>query len=388
MRIRNIGNKVYENGKFLHLYWSLGSTVSRIATWLGLESYEGQTMGGIIGTAIIPKIEKGESAIIKIPWSIQDSDSSLIRNDNFSILAFISKNESAESSLSVFEDQLLDIKRDNNIALKSISTIKNSISQQYKEVYVRNYHRNIGVYDIALNPTTLSQTTTDHVIATMFLSENLYNAWKAGGAKGQGITDKSNDGKYIIEIDNGYGCLQNIVLRNYEIGKIKIGFTSNYFSSKMHLYNLKQSLSGNNIIGGELLIKPATQAIKDLIYTTPNSASTITLAVKQSTESTTWFDESGNIIGTGNSVEVQPTPNNRRYSVRISSEEGEDVTSSIELQPTVGIKNVGCTHSNTTLTVDLYRGCLTSLGSLFFRSIRLKNKAFMLKFSAKAFVMS
>ncbi|MBD5221710.1 MAG: hypothetical protein HDS70_05000 [Bacteroidales bacterium] len=36
----------------------------------------------------------------------------------------------------------------------------------------------------------------------------------------------------------------------------------------------------------------------------------------------------------------------------------------------------------------LWRGCLASLGSLFFRSVRLKNKAFMLKFSAKAFAMS
>lgn len=360
VRIHNIGDKQYENGKFVHLYWSFGSTVNRVATWLGHETCNGLTTGGVIGSAAIPAIAKGESTIIKIPWSISQSDSTLIGNDNFSILAFISKNRSADSSLYVTQTLLSDIKDNHNMALKNVSTIKASIPRSYKEVYVRNFHSNIGIYDITLNPATFSQMTKNETTATMFLSENLYNAWTYGGSLGQGITDKSHDGNYIIEIDNSCGSLKNITLRSYEIGKIKIGFvTNNKVFNKSDpqklFFNLKQSHANGSIIGGEVLIQYATNSLGGLISTAHISSSKVRVSVDQpQISSTTWFDQAGNMIGTESSVEVQPTPNNKKYSVSVVFENGNENISSIELEPALGLKSVSHASDYSTLNIELY----------------------------------
>lgn len=347
--------KVYNRGKekstgknWMHIYWAEASAGIRPQTWKGRELYNGtEVTGGMIEPINIPPIEPGDSATIRIRWSLP----AMLENHPDENLHFCLLGRILDTP---YDDGYVDgkpyfyVKESNDQAQKNVTIITKSNLLKPYNVFVRNIYNRSQNYSLELRPRTYSDGKIFSVAdVEMEMTPRIYNAWSRGGKQAQGVTYQTlPNGTKKLKFVSRVNKISNVSMNGIEFDKVSLKFiftTTQTFNRETYTLDLIQRDENDSIIGGETFIiqSPLTQAGKLPIEKAPTPEGEIRLSVDDDAYSSfLWRDEDGNDIGYTQNITVIPSANNDLISVTAITPEGELANGSISLASEFGIESI------------------------------------------------
>jgi len=363
VKVHNRGKADYTGtNKYVHVYWALASTSVTQATWKGLKvNANGNITGEHLRAVPIPKINAGDSAIVKVTWQLP---ADLMGNvgDNgtekhhFCLLAKIMDSyldDGYAEGVSYF-----DVKGSNNQAQKNVSIVSRTELNMETDVFVWNMLDVEEPFSLEIVPCTdADKEIYSNAKIEVEMAPVVYSAWAKGGSMSNGISATSSN---IVEFTSEESRLEGIRLASNEYDKIslKFKFSNAEATEKTYSVDLIQRDSNGDIVGGETFVVEApvlTEAAPNVTVTS-NEAGLYTLSADSAgNQYILWADNNGHIVGEGASISVNPAVQGREYSAAMVSADGYLSTQAILLDTSYGIKSVSCdaTGSNN-MEITLY----------------------------------
>lgn len=358
IRVHNRGLMKYEGGQFAHLYWAKASLNFSDKSWKGLEKYNNLPTGGHAGSVIIPPIEPGESAVVKIEWNMGDIILAKIPDDfdrhHFCLLAKIMDSrddDGFEIGKGYFSPEM-----SRKQAQKNVTIILREELDLQKLVFVRNGYDSPRKYCIELKPRTqLDERVYQKADIEMELSQPVYDAWIMGGANAYNIT-QSSVAPRVFKFISPESRIEAVSLDSSQFDKLgmKFDFHTSTLLGESYKLDLIQRDENGAIVGGETFIvqspkrvlEPFNPDIKGL------GGNAFLLSVDNAeVRGVTWRNSQGEIISQTDSVIVKPTVSESRYTVSGITEDGSLAKSEISLDALIGIESA--TVSNNKIRVRL-----------------------------------
>ena len=371
-RITNRGRQPYlvndendPNCQYIHFYWAKASTALTPEAWKGREIYKNCVTGEHLRSVPIPSLQPGEEVIVSRSWLLPE-DWKDDQDFHYCLLARIMDD--------FLDDEykpgmIYEPKNSKKIAQKNLTLISQNSSNSSNEVtvFLRNPNFMTGNYSLELRERhSLSPNTQPRLfsVATVdvTLSQPIYEAWKRGGSKVIGAIKSSSLQKPLtFTFLSNSDLLQDISLEKNEFEKIKIkvNFKSTYTPTGLYSYtfDLIQRDENGNIIGGEaFILREALTSLPpiDIVQEHIGSNTKLSVVLPNSNYTYEWYNQDGQEIGTGDSINVIPTSNSTTYSVLAFSNQGEKGEGKITLIPETGIKRTYPPLVDSTLGVELY----------------------------------
>lgn len=378
-RVHNRGKKAYEGGtQYVHNYWAKASTGFTHNSWQGNETYvNGEITGGPMYAVVIPRIEAGESRIVKTTWALpQDLIGSSADNDtekhHFCLLAKIldTPSEPWHNKTFTYNPQLNS--KEAQINLSIISKIDLATGTN---VFVRNVKDASQKYTLELIPRTFNdEKIYNYASIIMEMSQPVFNAWERGGLKSVNVNRVPSISNRAVEFKSKDSKLEAISLEGNEFDKVSLKFNFNETVSlfKKFTIDLIQRDEKGKIIGGETFEVEAPRVINTPIIITPilkeNGNTLLSVNVNQN-ETVRWEANDGTVISESDSVEVRPQfKSDNIYRVYMLSETGDLSTGSIKLDSNVGFEYVAFDEQKDILKI-LLKDNVPELASIIVSSV-------------------
>jgi hypothetical protein len=339
VRVRNRGcvNSTVSANSTLKLYWVKSTTgVSWPTSFDGsLSTSGGSPLGGLIGSAVIPSIDAGGSAMLEFQWNPVDPSNypqvGGYAPTDFCLLARIESNVDPMTFPETTQ-HWVNVKNNNNIIWKNIVILdadptnftaggggsSGATGRHYGSVYVSNPTSETVSFDMHfladLNPEIVNYSDI-----TVSMTQELWNIWQEGGAilKGDFKDVSIDDDVKKIQILSPETILKNITMPSgglYPIA-IEFNFHSDDFANLLpeYQYRIQQRYSNTNqIMGTETYIVRTGNR-------TPINADAGSDRLISDGESTdlsatdigvpaiyNWYDQGGNLIYSGKDLSVSP----------------------------------------------------------------------------------
>lgn len=350
VKVYNRGKEKFTGNKWVQVYWANASTAIAPKTWKGRELYANKfATGGFLEVQPVPNIAPGDSATVRIRWSLPNMLEEF-PNDNlhFCLLAKIMDTP--------YDDGYVDGKpyfyvlESNKQAQKNISIITKSLTLKPTNIFVRNISNNTKNYTLELVPRTPADKGLFSLSnVEMEMAPKIYDAWVRGGKQSTGVSlveNTATNGNKKLKIIKSENSISGVNLSNNEFDKISLKFLfdkAGSLTSKTFTYDLIQRDEEGNIIGGETFIVETPNKYGDevVIKPTPIPGGEIRLSVKEDGYSSyIWKDGEGNDLGSSDEITIKPTMKNNQVSVTALTADGEMATGTISLTSEYGIKSI------------------------------------------------
>lgn len=382
VKVYNRGKETFTGNKWVQVYWANASTTITPKTWKGRELYANKfATGGILEVQPVPTIEPGDSATLRIRWSLPNVLEEF-PNDNlhFCLLAKILDTP--------YDDGYIDGKpyfnvlNSNKQAQKNVSIITKSLTLKPTNIFVRNISDKTKNYTLELVP----RTPADKGLFLMSnveveMTPTIYDAWVRGGKLSTGVSLAENtatNGNKKLKIIKSENSISGVNLSKDEFDKISLRFLFDKVSpltSRTFTCDLIQRDEDGNIVGGEtFIIESPDKYVSDVIIDkNPTPKGEIRLSVdNEEYSSYLWKDGEGNDLGSTNEITIKPSSKNSVISVTALTSTGEMATGAISLTSEYGINSIrkiseslieiefkNETLSNSMLTVTSIDTCAT-----------------------------
>ncbi len=335
VRIRNAKNFASTGTEKLFLNWAkAGVDLRWNKSWIG-DTYfyygnDSVPQGGVIGLAngiTIPSIPANDSIDIKVTWFVPRAedytDYTEFQDENddelwhFCLAARIHDGETIPNENTNNTSMGYFVVNSNNVAWKNLSVLHSA--QNSAIVSVSNPHNATAIFRLEYNSFTNSGNEPLSKFADVYLTldENLYDIWAANKYQGSGFRLAGNN---RILLTGQKAVLAGISLPPNTIYtfKTEVQFYAQSVSEDPNFeFDIAQyGYDSNNLpelIGGEsyLAIRNLdrsfeAEALQDATIFV-NDPVTFTATPISENASYTWYDQSGNIVGTGLTLTVTPS---------------------------------------------------------------------------------
>lgn len=348
--VHNRGKKAITGGRWVRIYWALGSTHIAQTTWKGREvnKHGNRTGTTIISQTLTPEgrvLNPGDSITFSIPWALDEPLNSENETRHFCIAAKI-MNTPFEDGYVPGEIYIAP-RAYKTHAQKNLTIIDKKNLNGWNDIYMRSNSDSAQPYSLELKPRTSIDANLFYVAnVNVRLKKSISSGWLAGGGSGIGCRGVlTSDTMSVIKITSPNNSIQNIILGPHAVDHIGLGISfknPNVLRGNYKLDLIQKDKHGT-IIGGEtFLINPFEKSTALLTIVTGDSLGegTILTANSEDFASVTWQNCDGDDIGTGKSVVVKPSPGNYEFSACGITEDGEIAFASISLEDQYGIESL------------------------------------------------
>lgn len=350
VKVYNRGKEKFTGNKWVQVYWANASTAIIPKTWKGRELYANKyATGGILEVQPVPEIEAGDSATVRIRWSLPNMlEEFPDDNLHFCLLARIMDTPYDDG----YEDgkPYFNVLGSNKQAQKNVSIITKSLTLKPTNIFVRNISDNTKNYTLELVPRTPADIGLFSLSnVEMEMTPKIYDAWVRGGKQSTGVSlveNTATNGNKKLKIIKSKNSISGVNLSKNEFDKVSIKFLFDKAGSltpKTFTYDLIQRDEDGNIVGGETFIVETPDRFAGVIEIDPIPVpgGAIRLSVDDDKYSSySWKDGEGNDLGSTNEITIKPTAKNNLVSVTALTTEGEMATGEISLSSEYGIKSI------------------------------------------------
>lgn len=350
-RIKNIGVKPYINGNTtINLYWALSSLYLTEDQWRG---YDKDNQGGkIIEKGVKGTIEAGGDTIILTKKTF-DNASDYTSDDYLPICILARIDETNKDELITDSDKIVAAWESDQIAQNNTLSLLTTKDNNFN-VILCNVDNITKFYKLQITTNNNHLLENNKAEISLKVSPPLEEAWKGSGEQGSYVEfDNENPG--FIRIKNDSAIISDIALSARARGYIsmKCSFIAEKPIEKDSTYDIDVVLIDNATgrwIGGETF--RIHQSARPAISTDINSTlmnGHLTLSAENSSEQVSykWYDSKGNLIGTGNSINVPASSSESEFTVRSESlEDGAVSYSKVNVSPVSAIKSLENTKSS------------------------------------------
>lgn len=343
VKVHNRSPRAYPSagGEYLHCYWTRASTS---ADWKG----EGENSGGIVGSAPIPALAPGDSAVIRLDWPLPATLSGNMTASgspwHLSLQAEITSTPNPRPT------KLRDALSSRRVARKTLSVIDSRDISRGASVMVCDVSTGPYGLEVRERPQTGKKGifSKAEVILTLPAVDNTARIPSFGGDDHTGDTG-------LIATPAG---LVTVTLRPKGLL-----VTDTYWKDCPYTFDLIQHDTTGKIVGGAAFTidyeMTASLPIDSLVVgrtvtlTADTSADPSSADTSSGFAHTYWLDKDGNPLGTGCSVTVRPTRDSDRFTAVSVTAEGSVRSGSVSLSPRAGIREVRTDATGRPETVEL-----------------------------------
>ena len=333
-KVYNHGVKPFDSKMYVNYCWTNSSLVIPADMWKGLVngSYdmdEHGVYGATAGTKTIKdRIAPGDSITLEHRYYFTDSDFDEASADNFNmcVLAYMTKLP-RNYNFPLDEGGYADLK--NCTRLVQNNTISKDFGVQDKEYYYAVLP-NISVKDMDCSVYVVPNASTKRLLTDaevgIKISEQAVASLNSSNFAVDGIR-KSPSVKGQLDILSPNSCIRSLRLAPQQVEKVSVNcnFKADTDITEAKTYDVQLMVVDNktgNAVGGQtyrFVSKPRI-AMDAEIYKTIQPGKTTLSAGNVSEESTyEWYDENGNLVGTGASISVPSSSSSKEYSLKIKA---------------------------------------------------------------------
>ena len=351
VRVHNRSPRAYPSsgGEYLHCYWTRASTSAIPADWKG----DGEN-GGTVGSAPIPALAPGDSAVIRLDWPLPATLSGNMTASgspwHLSLQAEITSDPKPGPKGGKGNDTFTDPLSSRRIARKTLSVIDSRDISRGASVMVRDVSSGPSGLEVRERPQTWNKGihSKAEVILSIPADGNTARIPSFGGSDPT-VTPG------LLATPPG---LVTVTLRPKGLL-----VTDSYWKDCPYTFDLIQHDSTGKIVGGAAFTidyeMTATLPIDSLVV-----GRTVTLTADTSSDSsaeetssgsplTYWLDKDGNTVGTGSSLTVRPTRGSDSFTAVSVTPDGRVRSGSVSLSPRAGIREVRTDATGRPETVEL-----------------------------------
>lgn len=351
VRVHNRSPRAYPSSgsEYLHCYWTRASTSATPADWKG----DGEDAGGTVGSAPIPALAPGDSAVIRLDWTLPATLSGNMSASgsprHLSLQAEITSDPKPGPKGGKGNDTFTDPLSSRRIARKTLSVIDSRDISRGASVMVRDVSSGPYGLEVRERPQTWNKGihSKAEVILSIPADGNTARIPSFGGA----------DPTVTLGFLATPPGLVTVTLRPKGLL-----VTDSYWKDCPYTFDLIQHDSTGKIVGGAAFTidyeMTATLPIDSLVV---GRSVTLTADIPEDTTDDTtagspftyWLDKDGNTVGTGGSVTVRPTRVSDRFTAVSVTAEGSARSGSVNLSPRAGIREVRKDATGRPETVEL-----------------------------------
>ena len=351
VRVHNRSPRAYpaDGGEYLHCYWTRASTSATPADWKG----EGENGGGTVGSAPIPALAPGDSAVIRLDWILPEVLSGNMTSTgaprHLSLQAEITSDPKPKPTKGKGDDKFTDPLSSRRIARKTLSVIDSRDISRGASVMVRDVSTGSYGLEVRERPRTGKKGILSKAEVILSIPATVEKA----RVPASGSDDHLND-TLLLATPPG---LVTVTLRPKGLL-----VTDTYWKDCPYTFDLIQHDATGKIVGGAAFTvdhgMTATLPIDSLVV---GRSVTLTADIpEETTDGTTagspltyWLDTEGNTVGTGRSVTVRPTRGSDSFTAVSVTPGGRVSTGSVSLAPRTGIREVRTDAAGRPGTVEL-----------------------------------
>lgn len=370
VKVYNRGTKTSGNGKYMHVYWAKASTGLTPKAWKGREIYSnGSITGEHLRAVPIPNIAPGDSAIVKINWSlpadmIGTAEDNFTEKHHFCLLARIMDQAWDDGYLDGYP--YFDIFGSNDLAQKNVSIISREELNNSISVFVRNISNESRNYTLEFVPRTEADAELyEDAQVEMSMSSPIFTAWARGQYSGNGVAIIPSS--HTVRLLSPESRLEAISMEGEEFDKVnlKVTFLQGEASPRRYTYDLIQRDENGKIIGGETFIIE-TPLASDLTINPDldhdGDVNGIELNVSEGNYlETTWLNSAGTIIGRNNRMVLPQSQESQEITIAALTQQGELAKQTIMVDPAYGISKVSNGYETLNITLKNRATANTSL---------------------------
>lgn len=261
VRVRNKGCGI-ANSTDVKMYWAkTGTGLSWPTPWDGSITTPA-LMGEYIGSQASGSIAASDFTILTYTWNTPNpADYASFGADktHFCLLSRIETSATAPFGMTTPETANLsdNVKNNNNIVWKNVSVSEPDAGGRHASVIISNYAKKDNSYRVVFENMKDEIAIFDYGQIYAVLNKSLFEIWKSGGMKGEGISVSEQSNKIQILKDGAY--LDNIKLNPNQLFALDVLFQPNMkmIQYKRNVFKLevKQNLSDNNkFVGGQTFV--------------------------------------------------------------------------------------------------------------------------------------
>lgn len=399
-RVTNRGTKDYiTNDKYLHPYYANKSFPLYPNTWTGYTEIEPDSVfGGIIVSpmSLNQVIPAGESRIFRKSWTLSDNDGLYVYFKNkgkldINILGILS-NKRDGSPFDEYQeiDSCINISRlVKTIAQKNKRFIKVGSAWDTTDLYLHigdTIHDYLDFIDLEMSIADGSKTPDEaNVQVTMQLTPTLYQSWMAGGNQGSNI---AASGMKVLLRDNG-SKISNLQLISNTPQKLQLcvsrkpGVLISRTDTLTYCMLIRNHATGEVLAGEDLviLIDPNTANSVHASYELTADGYELTASDIGEPATYSWYNENGEAIGYGSSVNV-PLEKYGKYKVKAMSNSNKTFSEDeVDINNAMVIESISPIPMTDVLTINLATG---STGKSKVRITSVQNQAVSEEYSLPA----
>ena len=351
VRVHNRSPRAYpaDGGEYLHCYWTRASTSATPADWKG----EGENGGGPVGSAPIPALAPGDSAVIRLDWTLPEVLSGNMTSTgaprHLSLQAEITSDPKPKPTKGKGDHTFTDPLSSRRIARKTLSVIDSRDISRGASVMVRDV--STGSYGLKVRERP--RTGKKGILSKAEVILSIPIACK-------------NARSLVSESDDHTG---DTLLLATPPGPVTVTLrpkgllvTDSYWKDCPYTFDLIQHDATGKIVGGAAFtIDNGMTAALPIDSLVVGRSVTLTADIPEdTTEDTTggtpltyWLDTEGNPVGTGSSLTVRPTRGSDSFTAVSVTPDGSVSTGSVSLAPRTGIREVRTDAAGRPGTVEL-----------------------------------
>lgn len=351
VRVHNRSPRSYpaDGSQYLHCYWTRASTSATPADWKG----EGENGGGTVGSAPIPALAPGDSAVIRLDWILPKVLSGNMTSTgaprHLSLQAEITPDPKPKPTKGKGDHTFTDPLSSRRIARKTLSVIDSRDISRGASVMVRDV--STGSYGLEVRERPL--TGKKGILSKAEVILSIPATVEKARVPASGSDDHLND-TLLLATPPG---LVTVTLRPKGLL-----VTDSYWKDCPYTFDLIQHDATGKIVGGAAFTvdhgMTAALPIDSLVV---GRSVTLTADIPEDTTDDTtggttltyWLDTEGNTVGTGSSLTVRPTRDSDSFTAVSVTPEGSVSTGSVSLAPRTGIREVRTDAAGRPSTVEL-----------------------------------
>ncbi len=261
VRIRNKGCGIADSAD-VKLYWAkTGTGLSWPSPWDG-SVIAPALMGEYIGSQASGNIAASDFTILTYTWNTPNpTDYASFGADrtHFCLLSRIETSAAAPYGMTTPETANLsdNVKNNNNIVWKNVSVSEPDAGGRHTSAIIANYSKQSNSYRIVFENMKDETAIFDYGLIYAVLNKRLFEIWKKGGMKGEGISVSEQSNKIQILKDGSY--LDNIKLDPNQLFALDVLFQPNMkmirYKRNVFKLEMKQNLSDSNkFVGGQTFV--------------------------------------------------------------------------------------------------------------------------------------
>ncbi|MCM1071835.1 MAG: hypothetical protein NC210_05625 [[Clostridium] fimetarium] len=262
VKIHNRGWRTFDgSGKYLDVYWATSTPYANDRIWEGSEKYDWYNTGGHIARVAIGRIEAGDSAIVRVPWTLP----TYLQYSTVPRCAIAAKisGDSKEIDIDQFYDgnRMFDFPGKREHALKSMTIAPMPNKSTEVKLLVRNTSLYQKSYTFMLVPRTESDAKLfDRAIIELTPALRLFDAWVRGGKHSTDMWEilKTDGTPSTLRLTSTDNSIDNVLLDGREVSdiRVKFDFKLAFGSSgkKYYVCDLVQRDENWNLLGATSIV--------------------------------------------------------------------------------------------------------------------------------------